>query len=191
VFICVHLWFHSPSRHASLRPRLVSHRHGPRRIEGARRGGRFCGQVPVRAAAGCEIQRHRPLGPRFQRNIGTGEQSYYPLQSPGTPAEVDFKAWTDAPASSNFSPSATSPRAKNSLEIQAWLNDARNASLPPVIGKVYRGEVTDTQVRTSHTNSPMNHQQTVGWLAGNRQHADRVRKQSKRQQGNLGDGLRR
>ena len=33
------------------------------------------------------------------------------------------------------------------LEIQAWLNDVRNASLPPVIGKVYRGEATETQVR--------------------------------------------
>jgi TolB protein len=33
------------------------------------------------------------------------------------------------------------------VEIQAWLNDVRDASLPPVIGKVYRGEATEGQVR--------------------------------------------
>src|ERR1019366_8620317 len=35
----------------------------------------------------------------------------------------------------------------NSLEIQAWLNDVRDSSLAPVIGKVYRGDVSDAQVR--------------------------------------------
>jgi TolB protein len=75
-------------------------------------------------------------------------KSYNPLQSPGTPAEVDYKAWSQAPASAqllafgNFSVNA------NNVEIQAWLNDVRDASLPPVIGKVYRGEATESQVRT-------------------------------------------
>ena len=75
-------------------------------------------------------------------------KSFNPLQKPGTPAEVDYKAWSAAPASTqllafgNFSVSA------NTVEIQAWLNDVRDASLPPVIGKVYRGDATETQVRT-------------------------------------------
>jgi TolB protein len=75
-------------------------------------------------------------------------KSYNPLQTPGTPAEVDYKAWSGAPASAqllafgNFSVNA------NNVEIQAWLNDVRDASLPPVIGKVYRGEATESQVRT-------------------------------------------
>jgi TolB protein len=74
-------------------------------------------------------------------------KSYNPLQTPGTPAEVDYKAWSGAPASAqllafgNFSVSGN-------VEIQAWLNDVRDASLPPVIGKVYRGEATESQVRT-------------------------------------------
>jgi TolB protein len=74
-------------------------------------------------------------------------KSYNPLQSPGTPAEVDYKAWSSSPASAqllafgNFSVSGN-------VEIQAWLNDVRDASLPPVIGKVYRGEATESQVRT-------------------------------------------
>jgi len=75
-------------------------------------------------------------------------KSYNPLQSPGTPAEIDYKAWSEAPASAqllafgNFSINGTN------VEIQAWLNDVRDASLPPVIGKVYRGEATEPQVRT-------------------------------------------
>lgn len=75
-------------------------------------------------------------------------KSFYPLQSPGTPAELDYKAWTDAPASSQLLAFGNLSASDNSLEIQAWLNDVRNASLPPVIGKVYRGEVSDAQVRT-------------------------------------------
>jgi TolB protein len=60
---------------------------------------------------------------------------------------VDFKGWSDAPASSQLLAFGNLTASGNALEIQAWLIDVRNASLPPVIGKVYRGEVTDAQVR--------------------------------------------
>lgn len=75
-------------------------------------------------------------------------KSYNPLQSPGSPAEVDFKAWSDAPASAQLLAFGGLSADGNALEIQAWLNDLRNASLPPVIGKVYRGDATEAQVRT-------------------------------------------
>jgi len=75
-------------------------------------------------------------------------KSMNPLQSPGTPAEVDFKGWSDAPASAQLLAFGNLSASGSSLEIQAWLNDVRNSSLPPVIGKVYRGDVTDAQVRT-------------------------------------------
>lgn len=74
-------------------------------------------------------------------------KSYYPLQSPSTTSEIDYKAWSSAPASAqllalgNFTVNGTS------VEIQAWLNDVRDASLPSVIGKVYRGDATESQVR--------------------------------------------
>jgi TolB protein len=74
-------------------------------------------------------------------------KSFNPLQKPATPQEVDYKAWAAAPATvqllafGNFSTNGTS------VEIQAWLNDVRDSNLPPVIGKVYRGEATATQVR--------------------------------------------
>ena len=74
-------------------------------------------------------------------------KSYNPLQSPGTPAEVDYKGWSAAPASAQLLAFGNFTVNGNSVEIQAWLNDVRDASLPPVIGKVYRGEATETQVR--------------------------------------------
>jgi TolB protein len=75
-------------------------------------------------------------------------KSFNPLQTPGSPAEVDFTAWSSAPASAQLLAFGSLSATGNSLEIQAWLNDVRNSSLPSVIGKVYRGEVSDAQVRT-------------------------------------------
>jgi TolB protein len=75
-------------------------------------------------------------------------KSFYPLKSASVPADLDTKAWSSAPASAQLVGFGNLSASGNVLEIQAWLNDVRNASLPPVIGKVYRGEVTDVQVRT-------------------------------------------
>jgi TolB protein len=75
-------------------------------------------------------------------------KSYNPLQTPGTPAEVDYKAWAAAPASAQLLAFGNFSVNGSNVEIQAWLNDVRDASLPPVIGKVYRGEATEAQVRT-------------------------------------------
>jgi len=75
-------------------------------------------------------------------------KSFNPLQSPGAPAEVDFKSWSDAPASAQLLAFGSLTASGSSLEIQGWLNDVRNSSLPPVIGKVYRGDASDAQVRT-------------------------------------------
>jgi TolB protein len=75
-------------------------------------------------------------------------KSMNPLQTPGSPAEVDSKGWSSDPAAAQLLAFGSLSASGNSLEIQAWLNDVRNASLPPVIGKVYRGDVSDAQVRT-------------------------------------------
>jgi len=74
-------------------------------------------------------------------------KSFNPLQTPGAPSEVDFAGWSAAPASTQLLAFGSLSASGNSLEIQAWLSDVRNSSLPPVIGKVYRGEVNDAQVR--------------------------------------------
>lgn len=75
-------------------------------------------------------------------------KSFNPLQKPAAPAEVDYKAWSAAPASTQLLAFGNFSVSGNAVEIQAWLNDVRDASLPPVIGKVYRGDATEAQVRT-------------------------------------------
>jgi TolB protein len=74
-------------------------------------------------------------------------KSYNPLQAPGTPGDVDYKAWSGAPASAQLLAFGNFSVTGSGVEIQAWLNDVRDASLPPVIGKVYRGDATEPQVR--------------------------------------------
>jgi TolB protein len=74
-------------------------------------------------------------------------KSYNPLQVPSAPAEIDFKSWAGAPASTQLLALGNLSVNSGNVEIQAWLSDVRDASLPPVIGKVYRGAATDPQVR--------------------------------------------
>jgi TolB protein len=74
-------------------------------------------------------------------------KSFNPLQKPATPSEVDYKAWAAAPATVQLLAFGNFSTNGSSVEIQAWLNDVRDSNLPPVIGKVYRGEATATQVR--------------------------------------------
>ncbi len=74
-------------------------------------------------------------------------KSLNPLQMPTTPAELNVKAWSDDPATAQLLAFGNLTATGSDLEIQAWLNDVRDASLPPVIGKVYRGAATDPQVR--------------------------------------------
>jgi TolB protein len=74
-------------------------------------------------------------------------KSYSPTQMPSLPAEVQAQAWTDAPASAQLLAYGNVSASGNGVEIDAWLNDVRDASLPPEIGKVYRGPATEQQVR--------------------------------------------
>lgn len=74
-------------------------------------------------------------------------KSYNPLQMPSVPAEINYKGWTDAPASAQLLAFGNMSTNNNAVEIQAWLSDVRDTSLPPVIGKVYRGDATEAQVR--------------------------------------------
>jgi TolB protein len=108
----------------------------------------FVGKSPSAQPLGVEFSDIVRSDLDFSGILELVSKSYYPLQAPGTQVEVDYKAWTDAPASTQLLAFGNLSTSDNSLEIQAWLNDVRNSSLPPVIGKVYRGEVTDAQVRT-------------------------------------------
>ncbi len=74
-------------------------------------------------------------------------KSFYPLQAPSVPSELKHAAWSDPPASAHLLAFGNLSAIGNDLTIEAWLYDVRNAAAPAVLGKRYRGEVTDAQLR--------------------------------------------
>ncbi|HEX8872976.1 MAG TPA: hypothetical protein VF758_09430 [Candidatus Acidoferrum sp.] len=73
--------------------------------------------------------------------------SYYPLQVPSQPAELRNLAWTDPPLNSNFVAFGNLNETTGEVAIFAWMFDVRSTSSQAVVGKVYRGNPTDAQVR--------------------------------------------
>jgi TolB protein len=73
--------------------------------------------------------------------------SFYPLQVPTVPAELTGTAWSDPPASAQFLAFGNLTAAGNDLTIQAWFQDVRNLAAPPIVGRVYRGVVSEPEVR--------------------------------------------
>lgn len=74
-------------------------------------------------------------------------KSMNPLQSPSVPAELRHAQWSSAPSDAQLVAYGNLSASGNDLVIEAWLSDARNAQAPPVLGKRYRGEVTDVEIR--------------------------------------------
>ncbi len=63
------------------------------------------------------------------------------------PTELKHQAWSDPPASAHLLAFGNLSASGNDLAIEAWLYDVRNAGAPEVLGKRYRGEVSDAQLR--------------------------------------------
>jgi len=74
-------------------------------------------------------------------------RSFYPLQVPTLPAELNGAVWTEPPASAQFLAFGNLTAEGNDLAIQAWFQDVRNPAAPPVVGRVYRGVVSEPEVR--------------------------------------------
>lgn len=74
-------------------------------------------------------------------------KSFHPVEAPGIPAELKHAAWSDAPASAHLLAFGNLSASGNDLAIEAWLYDVRNASAPAVLGKRYRGEATEAELR--------------------------------------------
>jgi TolB protein len=73
--------------------------------------------------------------------------SFYPLKVPSLPAELTGPDWTEPPASAQFLAFGNLTAEGNDLAIQAWFQDVRNLAAPPIVGRVYRGAVTERDVR--------------------------------------------
>jgi TolB protein len=83
----------------------------------------------------------------FSGIIDVVSPSFYPQQLPSIPGELKNTTWTDQPLNANFVAFGNLTQTTSEVAIQAWLNDVRNPSGQPIIGKVYRGAPTDPQVR--------------------------------------------
>lgn len=73
--------------------------------------------------------------------------SVYPTTSPTVPNELRNLDWTNAPANANMVAFGNVVESPTEVDIQAWLYDVRNPSAQAVVGKIYRGTPSDTQVR--------------------------------------------
>jgi len=73
--------------------------------------------------------------------------SLYPTTAPTLPNELRNLDWTNAPANANLVAFGNVVETPAEVAIQAWLYDVRNPSSQAVIGKIYRGTPSDTQVR--------------------------------------------
>ncbi len=74
-------------------------------------------------------------------------KSFYPLQAPSVPSELQHSSWSDPPTSAHMLAFGNLSASGNDLAIEAWLYDVRNPLAPAILGKRYRGDLTETQVR--------------------------------------------
>jgi len=83
----------------------------------------------------------------FSGIVEVASKSFYPTQVPSVPMELNYQAWSDPPTSAQFLAFGNLTVTGTSEEIQAWFNDVKNSSAPPVVGQVYRGDANEEQTR--------------------------------------------
>jgi len=78
-------------------------------------------------------------------------KSFYPLQTPGQPPEVNFLAWNAPPPNAAMLVFGNLGVTNGRLTVQGWLYDVKNIQSPQVLGKVYTDAATDSAARlTAH-----------------------------------------
>ena len=73
--------------------------------------------------------------------------SFYPLQSPGQPSELNAAAWAAAPANAYMVAYGNITMDGSGIAFAGYLSDVHNPQAPPVIQKIYRGAATDNDAR--------------------------------------------
>ena len=74
-------------------------------------------------------------------------KSFYPLQLPGQPPEVNFIAWNSPPPNAAMLAFGNLGVASGKLTVQGWLYDVKNIQSPQVLGKQYADNATDAAAR--------------------------------------------
>ncbi len=73
--------------------------------------------------------------------------SMNPLPSPASPQQLTAPQWNSPPPAAHFLAFGNLSASGNDLAIEAWLYDVRSPRGTEVLGKRYRGEVSDAQIR--------------------------------------------
>jgi TolB protein len=73
--------------------------------------------------------------------------SFYPLQAPGQPSELNAQAWAAAPANAYMVAYGNMTTDGPNIAFAGYLSDVHNPASPPVIQKIYRGAATDSDAR--------------------------------------------
>jgi TolB protein len=74
-------------------------------------------------------------------------KSFYPLQTPGQPMEVNFIAWNSPPPNAAMLAFGSLGASSGRLTAQGWLYDVKNIQSPQVLGKQYSDTATDANAR--------------------------------------------
>jgi TolB protein len=74
-------------------------------------------------------------------------KSFYPLQTPGQPPEVNFLAWNAPPPNAAMLAFGSLGAAAGKLTVQGWLYDVKNTASPQVLGKQYADTASDAAAR--------------------------------------------
>jgi len=74
-------------------------------------------------------------------------KSFYPLQVPGTPAEMNLGAWNVPPPNANLVAFGNLGAQAGYVAVQGWLFDVRNQTSPQVLGKQYRETASEENAR--------------------------------------------
>jgi TolB protein len=74
-------------------------------------------------------------------------KSFYPLQTPGTPQELNIGAWGNPPPNASMVAFGNLGVTGTGLQVQGWLYDAKNTTAPQVLGKQYKEAASQESAR--------------------------------------------
>ena len=74
-------------------------------------------------------------------------KSFYPLETPSQPPEVNFLAWSAPPPNAAMLTFGNLGVAGGKLTVQGWLYDVKNTASPQVLGKQYSDTASDAAAR--------------------------------------------
>jgi len=78
-------------------------------------------------------------------------KSFFPTDTPGTPADVKFDGWSAPPPNASMLAFGNIAISGNNLTVQGWLYDVKNVTSPQVLGKQYQDAATaDAARKTAH-----------------------------------------